>query len=281
MPGGRSRPTPGSADGCTRVLEATRGCRQGFQTWHSAQSSGYDANPCNFWTYVSRRLPRSRPTPRRDPQRFFCGKILDLPLLLRVRTRKLVTAHRCINEIPKLRHTNRRGLIRGLARSVPRRVRVVITPMSGDPGTRHLRPSAGHRSRPDRPGKRRSRTHFRPMRSGMGTFPICYIVCHFVPRSAPPGGGPTIPLTPWGSPRILGIPGAHPETPWPRVPAERMRVRTGDPAITPDRYGGLERGVSENWQNKRLLIPHSSSPTPDGWLRQGRCAIDLVSRTRL
>ena len=63
----------------------------------------------------------------------------------------------------------------------------------------------------------------------MGTFPICNVVCHIVPRSAPPGGGPTIPLTPWGSPRILGILGANPEPPG-LVPAGRMRGRTRDAA---------------------------------------------------
>ncbi len=39
-----------------------------------------------------RRLPRSRPTPRRNPRPSFFEKNLDLPLLLRVRARKIVTS---------------------------------------------------------------------------------------------------------------------------------------------------------------------------------------------
>ena len=148
--------------------------------------------------------PRPGRRSRAVHSHFFLKKILDLPLLLRVRVRKIVTfGHRCINEIPKLWHPDIEGSSEGSHDPVPRRVRGVINPCQGIPelvafgrrpvaGAERTDPAGG---RPELISGQRDR--------GWGLPHLIIEVCHIVPRSAPPGGGPTIPLTPWGSPRIL------------------------------------------------------------------------------
>jgi hypothetical protein len=96
------------------------------------------------------------------------------------KTRKNWT--RCINEIPKLRHTNSKGI----TLSRPRRVRGVSHTMSGTTGTRRRPPAAGRASRLAQPGSRSSRTRLRPTRSGRGTLAFYVSECHFVPPLAPP-----------------------------------------------------------------------------------------------
>ena len=173
-------------------------CPIGCTTENSSVLAQDHRSPCPSqvaaWAQASRgprarsprRPPSSRPTTPRKPQPIFLEKIWISHSCRGFGAKNRHVGHRCINEIPKLRHPNSRG---PQNESVPRCVPGVIKLCQ-----RISAPSRSACRRADRTDPASGRPELIPANKiGDGTFPIYHKVCHFVSRSAPQASGPTTP----------------------------------------------------------------------------------------